>query len=101
MITTGLDQRVRFWSLDSVEGSAASLDRAAAPTVKPCPGNTKEEQEEQEEGGLAITLSLLGSAVTEVMEPSAVALLRGSPSLSSIHAAVAGRGVQMFEMACD
>ena len=100
VIATGLDQRVRFWSLDNVEGTAASLDNAAVLVIVPCPGNSKEEQEEQE-GRLAITLSLLGSAVTEVMEPSAVALLRGSPSLSSIHAAVAGRGVQILEMACD
>ena len=96
VITTGLDQRVRFWSLDSAEGSAATLDDAVALAVAGI-----EEEQEGKEGGLAITLSLLGSAVTEVMEPSAVALLRGSPSLPSAHAAVAGRGVQMFEMAYD
>ena len=87
---TGLDhQRVRFWSSDKVEGTAASLDNAAALVIVPCPGNTKEEHEERE-GRLAITLSLLGSAVTEVMEPSAVVLLRDS-TLTAIDPSRCGR----------
>ena len=88
VVTTGLDQRVRLWSLRvqslsmgelSDEGSELKRDRVT------------------EAGSAKVTLEEQGSAITEVMEPSAVSILEleGSPGGSrGIVVAVAGRGVQ-------
>lgn len=78
LFTTGLDQRLRSWSL---EGDACGPDMRAHHGHS-WPG---------------LALRLLDVSVTEVLEPSALDVMPGLGSCAGItHVAVAGRGVQVF-----
>jgi hypothetical protein len=82
ILTTGLDQRVRLWSLN-VSYAGALRGGAAGAGV---------------EHGHDMTLSLLESAITEVLEPSALFMAPADAGLDVLLAAVGGRGVETLEI---
>ena len=116
ILSTGLDQRVRLWSLEvscprdmmqsRVTNVATEMNSTpeSPVTVPPLDYRTAMPSADgpAEELGAShhhITLSQLDSTITEVLEPSALCML---PALGAgsrvLHAAVAGRGMGALEI---